>query len=404
MGRFLAFDPGAENGPLMTSEPGSFARSTIVERTPQIIQQIIRDNDYPPEIVEALQAFQQEIAGELLQPLQEMAPDSGFWNQEIAAYQDRSWLELPWYLAEAYFYRRLLEAVRYLAPGPWQGRDPFGKQKRVQEQEAASWLAKNWQQLAGAEALVKLEALLLSSLWGNRADLSNLAVREQATAGLAARQERGYILIDDTEEVVARLAAGLERVDFVNDNTGRELLFDLALADFLLAGGLADKIVFHLKDRPFFVSDAMPQDVHALLALVRPGALGRRLDEHLTAGRLVLKDNPFWTRCLMFYQMPPALGAELARSDLVVLKGDVNYRRLLGDRHWPHTARIEEIAAYFPAPLLVLRTLKGEIMVGLKPEQAERLAAQDSDWLINGKRGIVQFVNKSRFRPSGVGQ
>jgi hypothetical protein len=32
--------------PLMTSELGSFARRTIVERKPQIIRQVIEDNDY----------------------------------------------------------------------------------------------------------------------------------------------------------------------------------------------------------------------------------------------------------------------------------------------------------------------------------------------------------------------
>ena len=69
----------------------------------------------------------------------------------------------------------------------------------------------------------------------------------------------------------------------------------------------------------------------------------------------------------------------------------MNYRRLLGDRHWPHTARLEEIADYFPAPFLVLRTLKGEILVGLAPGQAATLAAQDPAWLINGQRGLIHF-------------
>ena len=52
--------------------------------------------------------------------------------------------------------------------------------------------------------------------------------------------------------------------------------------------------------------------------------------------------------------------------------------------------------ADFPAPFVVLRTLKGEIMVGLEPGQAEAIAAQDPTWLINGKRGIIQYVNKGQ--------
>jgi hypothetical protein len=96
----------------------------------------------------------------------------------------------------------------------------------------------------------------------------------------------------------------------------------------------------------------------------------------------------------MLPQLPPPLREELACSNLVILKGDVNYRRLLSDLHWPHTTRLEEITAYFPTSFLVLRTLKGEIVVGLEPGQAEELAAQDAAWLINGKRGIIQLVTR----------
>jgi hypothetical protein len=82
----------------------------------------------------------------------------------------------------------------------------------------------------------------------------------------------------------------------------------------------------------------------------------------------------------------------LGRSDLVILKGDVNYRRLLDDCHWPPTTRLEDVTGYFPASFLTLRTLKGEIMVGLEPGQAEALSAADPTWLINGKRGVIQLV------------
>jgi hypothetical protein len=95
--------------------------------------------------------------------------------------------------------------------------------------------------------------------------------------------------------------------------------------------------------------------------------------------------------------MPGSLAAELARAGLVILKGDVNYRRLLDDAHWPPTARVEEIAAYFPASFVTLRTLKGEIVAGLQPGQAEALAARDPEWLINGKRGMIQYVDKGQI-------
>jgi len=384
--------------PLMTSEPGSFARYTIVERKSQIIQQVIEDNGYPPDIVENLEAFKDEIASQPMRPLSENAPDVPFWNAELATYSGKTWLDAPWYFAETTFYRRLLEAVRYLQSGPWEGHDPFGVQKRQQEETAVEALADTWGQLTGVEADVVFEALLHSCLWGNRADLSNYTVAIGARGGLAAREERENILIDHTGEVRALLADGLQRVDFINDNVGLDLLFDLALTDFLLVQGWVQEVVFHLKDRPFFVSDAMPQDARATVALLQAApdpavtALGARLHQHLEAERLILKDDPFWTSCLMLRDMTWWVRAQLERSDLIILKGDVNYRRLLDDRHWPYTTPIEEAAADLPAPFLVLRTLKGEIMTGLETGQAEALQAEDPAWLINGKRGVIQFV------------
>jgi hypothetical protein len=90
--------------------------------------------------------------------------------------------------------------------------------------------------------------------------------------------------------------------------------------------------------------------------------------------------------------MPAALQADISTAALAIVKGDVNYRRLLDDRHWPPTTRMEDVAGYFPTSFVALRTLKGEIMVGLAAGQAEQLAVEDPTWLINGKRGVVHFV------------
>lgn len=384
--------------PLMTSEEGSFARSTIVERKPAIIRQVLADNDYPEDIVAALEDFRGEIAGRPLQPLREAAPDVDEWNAELERYQGHTWLEIPWYFAEAFFYRRLLEAVRYFQRGPWQGHNPFAAQKLRQMETEIGRLSAEWDDLYRLPTESAFEALVYSSLWGNRADLSNFTVKEQVRAGLSARLESRNVLIDHTSILYGLLSTSVERVDFISDNVGSDVLFDLALADFLLGEGWATKIVFHLKGQPFFVSDAMVEDVHTMLVLLSKGktpaarGLASRLKAALSDGRLELREHPFWTSWKMFRQMSDELRNELDQADLVVLKGDVNYRRLLDDRHWPPTTRMEDVAGYFPAPLVALRTLKGEIMVGLKPGQAEALTAADPTWMINGKRGVIHFM------------
>ncbi|HEY0709138.1 MAG TPA: protein-glutamate O-methyltransferase family protein, partial [Polyangia bacterium] len=66
------------------------------------------------------------------------------------------------------------------------------------------------------------------------------------------------------------------------------------------------------------------------------------------------------------------------------------YRRLLSDAPWPPDTAFADVVAEFPAPLCALRTLKAEVIVGLRPGRAAELAAVDARWMVNGRRGVVQ--------------
>lgn len=242
-------------------------------------------------------------------------------------------------------------------------------------------------------------ARLRSSLWGNRVDLSNIAVVRNTEDNTGQRGD-DLLLIDHSEAVWEILRHGVARLDLVADNSGSELLTDLALLDLVLAHDLAGEVHLHLKNYPFFVSDATPRDLddtwQALLAASEPAlnGLGERLVHWRDAGRIHVHDDPFWTRCLLFREMPDEVRRVLAQADLVIFKGDANYRRLVDDAHWPFTSRPEEIAAYMPAPFVTLRTLKAEVMVGLPEGRAEELYAEDPEWLVNGKHGVIHLVQK----------
>ena len=73
--------------------------------------------------------------------------------------------------------------------------------------------------------------------------------------------------------------------------------------------------------------------------------------------------------------MPQKLRDELATGGLTVVKRGANYRRLLGDRTWDASADSFEdvVGAYFPCPVVALRTLKAEVACGLDKEKAEEV-------------------------------
>ena len=391
---------------LMVSEAGSFAERTIVRRKPQIIADIIQRNDYGSDIVAGLLALAEEIRGGVVAPLHD-APhvaDVRLWRRAWKPWQGKTWRHLSWFFAETYFYRRVLETVRYFQPGRWHLHDPFEAQKHQALAEGLEVLATLCASPPGDMSLGQEFALCLQrSLWGNRADLSNKTIDTSTDPEPEDISER--LLIDHTQAVWQLLnEGGVQRIDLVADNSGLELLSDLALIDLLLSYDLAETAHLHLKPQPYFVSDAMVKDLEATLCALRGARvpslreMGQRLERQRADGRLATHDHPFWTTCLFFSEFPPEIVSSLAESDLVIFKGDVNYRRLLEDRHWPPTSDLAAIASYMPASasFLALRTLKGELIVGLQEGQAEQLASEDPDWLINGERGVIHFACRSR--------
>lgn len=182
----------------------------------------------------------------------------------------------------------------------------------------------------------------------------------------------------------------------VADNAGRELLADLVLADSLLTQRLAAEIVLYVKPHPYYVSDATMADVlsvvQRLKAEPRPqiGSIGDRLWDAVRSGRLKVHTHKFFCAPLAFHDMPDDLAAEFATATMTVMKGDLNYRRLVGDRYWPATTPFDETVAYFPSQVTALRTLKSEVVVGLSSEQVAELDATGQRWRTSGRYALIQ--------------
>jgi len=224
------------------------------------------------------------------------------------------------------------------------------------------------------------------------------------------------IVIDDTP-ILWNHVRGLvdARVDMILDNAGFELFGDLILADWLLISRHAATVHCHVKRIPWFVSDATQEDVTWLLDVCQglnndtfPGVasdqlpvalmgLIARLRRHLANGALVITTHPFWTMPHAYYHLPdmapPAYNALFHLSDLVIFKGDLNFRKLVYDCAWEPTTPFDEaIGAGWRGRrgmLAVLRTCKSESVVGLNVGMAEALDEVDAKWRVNGRYGMI---------------
>ena len=230
-------------------------------------------------------------------------------------------------------------------------------------------------------------------------------------AGLVSQiqQLKTRILVDHTELVWQLLSKCHQeentRIDFVLDNAGFELFTDLCLAEFILQSNLAKSVHLHLKKIPWFVSDSLRKDLLWMFDQMKisgkkdVSCLGHKWLSRIEDGSFILKEHEFWSLPHDYSQMKIQcfeLYEDLSKAKLVFFKGDLNYRKLVGDRKWPHTVAFEEaLCGFRPTPICALRTLKADVQVGLSPGQDTDLDKQEKDWMVNGSYAVIQYTNKA---------
>lgn len=194
------------------------------------------------------------------------------------------------------------------------------------------------------------------------------------------------------------------RVDFILDNAGLELFADLCLGELLLTYKLCDQVVYHVKNFPWFVSDTTCADFYWTLEMLLGSQsepmskLGEKWQHRLEDNSFHVKSHAFWTLPFAFNHMP-RMGSDLWQyiNDgglLAIFKGDLNYRKLIGDLAWPSTTPLRTAVQEFlpKTPFVVLRTMKADVVTGMKEGEAEKMSAKDPKWMISGDYAVIQYL------------
>ncbi|KAK5996105.1 Damage-control phosphatase [Cladobotryum mycophilum] len=382
------------------------------------------------------------------------------YNKEVEDLGNPSWFQVPWLFSECY----IRISTFFQLTKHWKSYDMFARQKidtfRTSRNAVVELAARYKDIITKVKADksvthdLEAEKLLFTELfevclWGNATDLSlltNMTYEDiQKLQGSEARKAaEKNILINDLpasyELLKKAQAEGKKerRVDFVLDNAGFELYVDLILAGYLLNTGLATQIVLRPKSMPWFVSDVLPSDFSALLsALSSPKSFfetqteeekvsgktpaplsANEVDELLyvfqdwatlhAEGQLIMRPNRYWTAGGSYWRLPkqnPELHEDLKEAELVIFKGDLNYRKLTGDAHWdPTTSFSEAIGPMGPRSgvnVLSLRTCKADVVVGLPTGKDEELRATENGggdsgarkWAWHGKWAVICLSN-----------
>lgn len=313
----------------------------------------------------------------------------------------------PFFESEVLFYHALLAQKKYFS----NRNDFFAKEKKDSLENSRDAFIKELNELPSPETknsftIDTFRKCIQYCLSANTSDLSQLNSKER----FGYRVEDINLLHDDTEVLFQYLKSKkkFERFDIICDNAGKELFSDLYLAYYFLSNDIVNKVVFHLKSYPFFVSDATKEDFGFMInAIMHDGETecACKCKNYIHERKIEIEDNMFWTAPLCFKDMQKCnlyeqLYKQLCNSDLIIVKGDLNYRRLVEDRDWPYTdSFLERTKGVFgDVPIFAPRVLKSDVLVGVSEAAYHTAKSSDSHgapadqrFKGNGKWSVVHF-------------
>ncbi|KAM7540426.1 hypothetical protein Aperf_G00000030114 [Anoplocephala perfoliata] len=434
--------------PMLNSTNSEFALATIKDRLPIILVKALDDllrfkKEYgnPQTDFEDVKTAISEIAKlryELMtnKSFAILSPDSkaddiGVYNNAIQNYNEANlaWFTAPWLFVECYMYRRLFNIVCNCGLSSL---DIFHERKVSSFTNSLPSLVSMCELLENAissnhpeSPLEDLKLFLSCSLWSNEFDLSLQAGEVHSYVDIGASQLKADInskitnqmVVNDLDQVVAHWPPkdSPRTVVLVMDNASPEMFADLVLSEFLLSAGLVERVVFMPKCIPWFVSDVTGRDFEWLLKGTLPGSCEHlekirpwleRWSQRFSNGSFVTEVHEFWTLPFGYNEMEcraPNLYHQLTNGcNVVIFKGDLNYRKLLEDRSWAPDSEEVKLKAFkrcFPQKekecgslMMALRVSKSDVAVGLTPERLQEVRACDPQWWIKGLYGFIQII------------
>ena len=144
-----------------------------------------------------------------------------------------------------------------------------------------------------------------------------------------------YILdnhIDKVYEILTKSEFKNDKntISIVVDNAGYELVTDLILGYGLVELDITDRVIFHTKGHPTFVSDATTHDCRETINYLADEKIclfpainqfAKNMQSMVESGKLQFSDDVFWCQPTPFWDMSAKIIEKLSSSSIVFVKG-----------------------------------------------------------------------------------
>lgn len=179
---------------------------------------------------------------------------------------------------------------------------------------------------------------------------------------------------------------------------------ELCIADYLYTNYYARTIHFHVKHIPWFISDVIERDIYWTLY-----QLGKTSDkdiqglvnnwkEHFKTGRWIIIVRKYWVLPIGFSRMKeidPILYKMLEETKIIIVKGDLNYRKLLEDKNVdPSTQFSAVLDKFHPSDMMLVRIMKCDVACNIPHHIVQKYEKLDKNWMDCGRYGLIQFTSK----------
>ncbi len=359
---------------ISTESPDSFARFTFENRLPVIIDNIISAHLFKDDINQQLLRLKGNLLTIKIESFTLEKDEEKYWQFFFDTYSQKKLMEIPFFFAEIYFYRYILHLTRFNV----NGLDPFAQVKVNEMNESIALFEKLLSNVKTIREAISV------SLTGNKADLSQLNRNESDLE----------IIVNHTEQLLEQIEKQ-DTIHIILDNAGVELFGDLLLVTQILQK-YPDKVVrLYPKQYPLLVSDATKEDITLLINFLENSGrnalfeFAEGCNAHFESENIEIFIDSFWNSPNHFIQIPDDIKKRIKLNDLVIAKGDANYRRFYEDRMIP----VDYVgAAEISKNQFGLRTLKSEIIAGIETGLANQLYQNDPQWMVNGRYAVIQKI------------
>ena len=216
-----------------------------------------------------------------------------------------------------------------------------------------------------------LKKYLIYSMKGNSHDLS------QNEALYHEDKNRYDFVCDDTQKIFSFLLQqnSYGKLIIIPDNSAVEFFSDICLAMYFLSTNKFRTIVFKMNNRPKFVSDVTWQDYELFKTFLKRDNTAYNIFEfYEKSGRIQFEYKDDYTQIPYIRDFSEEEIKDLQSADMLIVKGDLNYRRFLLDCFCPFETPLKSLVPeqLLEQKIVFLRMIKSTVVAGLTKIQSQK--------------------------------